>query len=293
MANISGGNELTIDLLTKEDIPFAMEVKNLAKWNQLSQDWDAYLEYEPNGCFLAKVDGEEAGTATTISYENKFGWVGMVLVHPSKRRLGIGTSLLEQCIEYLQQSGIDCVRLDATPMGREVYLKMGFVDEYELRRFQGSSPVQKGDSQKYSDISPIISEDITKINEFDQDYFGASRPHVLNALLNRQSDLCFYAQKDGKVTGYIMARSGYDAYQIGPWVADDAETAEKLLYTIFEQLPGETIFLDVPLINESGVKLMEKYNFTIQRELIRMHLGENKYPGKPQGIFAASSAEKG
>ena len=39
---------------------------------------------------------------TTIRYGNTVGWIGMVLVHPDFRRLGIGSKLLREAIAYLQ-----------------------------------------------------------------------------------------------------------------------------------------------------------------------------------------------
>ena len=97
-----------------------------AGWNQTERDWRGYLSYDPEGCFVAEVRGQPAGTATTIRYGDRFGWIGMVLVHPDHRRLGLGTRLLKQAIARLQECGVRCTKLDATPMGRTVYVPLGF-----------------------------------------------------------------------------------------------------------------------------------------------------------------------
>ncbi|MDF2959371.1 MAG: putative acetyltransferase, partial [Paenibacillus sp.] len=129
--------EPAIRQLTEDDIPFAMELKNIAGWNQVEADWQGYLELEPEGCFLAEVNGRKAGTATAIRYGTKAGWIGMVLVHPDLRRYGIGKALLNRTIDYLKGLGVECIKLDATPMGKTVYVPLGFTDEYELERYQG------------------------------------------------------------------------------------------------------------------------------------------------------------
>src|SRR5258706_11710604 len=122
------------------DLAFACELNALAGWNQTEKDWRGYLEFEPNGCFLAEAEGRRAGTATTIRYGDRFGWIGMVLVHPDFRRFGIGTKLLRAAIDYLQGCGVAAVKLDATPMGKRVYEPPGFVDEYEMSRYDGMVP---------------------------------------------------------------------------------------------------------------------------------------------------------
>jgi len=59
-----------------------------------------------------------------------------MLVHPEHRRIGIATRLMSRALEYLQQRQVGCIRLDATPVGRPVYEKLGFISEWQLQRWQ-------------------------------------------------------------------------------------------------------------------------------------------------------------
>ena len=92
---------------------------------------------QPAGCFIARFDGRDVGTVTTTAYDGRFGWVGMVLVHPDARRKGVGTALLMHGIRYLETKGVAAVKLDATPTGKKLYQTIGFTDEYLLERRQG------------------------------------------------------------------------------------------------------------------------------------------------------------
>ena len=65
--------EFEIRVMRVRDIPFGMELKNIAHWNQLEADWRRFLKLEPNGCFVALWNGERAGTITTINYGKKLG----------------------------------------------------------------------------------------------------------------------------------------------------------------------------------------------------------------------------
>ena len=77
-----------------------------------------------------------AGTATTTFYAPELAWIGMVLVHPDYRRRGIARALLARCIEYLRGRGARCIKLDATPLGKQVYDELGFKDEWTLTRWE-------------------------------------------------------------------------------------------------------------------------------------------------------------
>ena len=93
--------QIEIRLLGESDIPAAMQLKEAAGWNQTEEDWRRLLMLESNGCFAAVTDGSLVGTTTTTTYDNNLGWIGMVLVQPQNRRLGIATRLMRTALDYL------------------------------------------------------------------------------------------------------------------------------------------------------------------------------------------------
>src|SRR5215472_6187430 len=121
--------------MTEQDVSDGLRLNTLSGWNQTTADWRRFLDNSRQGCFVMEGDGKVVGTATTICYENRFAWIGMVLVDPKYRKQGIGTELLKKTIEYLDSSGIATVKLDATPQGKPIYAKLGFVEEYEIERW--------------------------------------------------------------------------------------------------------------------------------------------------------------
>ena len=132
MAMESSGESIRLRLMTRADIPFGMRLEGAAGWNPTADARGAFLRLRPGGAFVAEIAGRPVGTVTTVDYEGGFGWVGMVLVEPEVRRRGVGTRLLAAGIESL--AGCGAVRLDATAEGRELYLRLGFHDEYGLSR---------------------------------------------------------------------------------------------------------------------------------------------------------------
>ncbi|MGB8295229.1 MAG: GNAT family N-acetyltransferase, partial [Polyangia bacterium] len=87
--------------MTPADVAAGMRLKEIAGWNQTQEDWERFLRASPEGCFVAEWNGQVVGTVTTIVYEGRFAWIGMVLVDPQMRGKGIGTALLEKAIDHL------------------------------------------------------------------------------------------------------------------------------------------------------------------------------------------------
>lgn len=285
--------ELHIRPMTPADIPFGMKLKTLAGWNQTEGDWRALLRYTPEGCFVAEWEGRPVGTATTTIHDGKVAWIGMVLVHPEFRRLGIGKSLLKHCIAWLQQLGIPSIKLDATPAGKTVYVPLGFRDEYELERVEaiadcGLRVADCGIQTGAADAQAILS--------LDTEAFGVPRPAVLQRLLDDHPDLCWTTSAPSSSfripPGFLLARPGANAWHLGPWVARSEETAEALLRACLARLAGQRVFADVP-VNHPARQLAARHGFKPQRPLTRMWLGCNAWPGNPALTYAVADPAKG
>jgi len=279
---------LHIRQMTPADIPFGMEIKTAAGWNQVESDWRAFLSYNPDGCFIAEWDGQRVGTTTTTIHDGKVAWIGMVLVHPGFRRLGIGKALLKHCIAWLQQRGVPCIKLDATPAGKTVYVPLGFRDEYELERVETVAKAEGGIQAAACDVEAILA--------LDSEAFGVQRQPVLQRLLGEHPDLCWTVRPPSSVLrppdGFLLARPGANAWHLGPWVARSAETAETLLRACLARLAGQRIFADVP-VNHPARQIVARYGFITQRPLTRMWLGCNDWPGNPALTYAVADPAKG
>ena len=283
---------ITIRAFTQSDVPFGMELKRLAGWNQLEADWRRFLALQPDGCFVAEAGSVPAGTATTTQYGLRLGWVGMVLVLPQMRRRGVGTALLRHCIDDLEARGVACVKLDATPLGKKLYDTLGFVDEYLLARWQAAATPPVG--PRSDEVQPLGPDDVAELSEYDGPVFGADRREHLALLIDQGPGGCFLHRNErGHIDGYLCSRPGANAAQIGPWVAEDAAAGEALLVAGLGPLAGEAVFLDVPMARPGPSALVGRYGFETQRPLIRMYRGENAHPGDPARVFAFCGPETG
>jgi GNAT superfamily N-acetyltransferase len=118
----------------------------------------------------------------------------MVLVDPSSRRQGIGMKLLKESLNILRKE--NTVKLDATPAGREVYLKLDFRDEYYLSRMHCRSVAAQ--PKMKSHVRKTQPTDLYKIYLYDQEVFGANRENILEWMLKGSPELCFVVRKSRK-----------------------------------------------------------------------------------------------
>src|SRR4051812_32624882 len=127
---------LSIRNLTDSDVPSALALSRAAGWNQTVNDWRRMIAMQPEGAFLGVWSGAPAGTVLAIIYD-RVAWIAMMLVDQKLQRRGIGATLIRHALAFLKNRGVNCVRLDATPVGQPLYELLGFRAEYVLARHAG------------------------------------------------------------------------------------------------------------------------------------------------------------
>jgi ribosomal protein S18 acetylase RimI-like enzyme len=282
---------LQLRALRPEDLGFADSLRALAGWNQTLDDWRRFLVMEPTGCFLAEWNGVAAGTATTLVYGLELAWIGMVLVHPDHRRRGIGRALLNHCIASLRERGVRCIKLDATPEGKEVYVGLGFKEEWTLTRWEHEGLRAEPPDDRH--LRKLCSSDIRLTVPLDSAAFGTSREKLAGALIAQSSGAWGYETLLGCLAGYGLIRAGARACYLGPVVAATAADGLPLVKVLLAHGAGERVFWDIPDSNLVAVAWAREQGFRPQRSLTRMFLGETTTPGDPRQQFGLAGPEVG
>jgi ribosomal protein S18 acetylase RimI-like enzyme len=288
----------TVRNLITADVAAAQRLRELAGWNQTDQDWLNLLSFEPNGCFVAEMDGRVIGSATSTRYipnsgAGSFGWIGMVLVDPEYRRHGIGSTLLKRCIQYLKDCGVETVKLDATPMGKLVYEKLGFRDEYNIERWEGVATKSSATRLQNYTIAKLTPEELDELEAFDAPIFGARRRAVLEAWLRGWPECAIVARKNGRIAGYALARRGSKFQQVGPVCAEREELCLALLSNVLDRLAGQPVIVDFVTSNAFAKPTGQMLGLKAQRPLLRMAFGPNTSPGQPSKVLAICCPELG
>ncbi|MGH2649218.1 MAG: GNAT family N-acetyltransferase [Ginsengibacter sp.] len=274
--------------MTDNDIAAGMVLCRAAGWNQLARDWEILLHLNPDGCRVATINNKVIGTVTAIRYEKFFSWIGMVLVDPAFRGRGTGMQLLDEALRVLQNE--ETIKLDATPAGRKLYLKLNFVDEYHLSRMSTIAPAKE---LTVSIARPIQKEGIATIANFDREIFGADRQSLLGWMLIGAPELAFMVEEKNEIEGYCLGRHGHDFTHIGPVVARNFEVAKDLVSAALFNCIDQPVILDAMHFNPEWMEWLRSISFTEQRPFIRMYRGRNKFPGLPEKQFAILGPEFG
>ena len=99
---------------------------------------DFFRTHIADGSFISYIvwDGSQAAACSGLSlqvhpptYENpsgKHGYISNMFTRPAWRRMGIAKLLVDQLAETAKQEGCAQLYLNASPMGRSVYVRYGF-----------------------------------------------------------------------------------------------------------------------------------------------------------------------
>jgi len=268
--------DFQLRVMTPSDIPAGMRLKELAGWNQTRGDWERFLAASPEGCFVAESGGQVLGSAATITYENRFAWIGMVLVDPAARGQGMGTKLLEKTIEYLDARRVPCMKLDATPQGKPIYAKLGFQTEYEIERWALKRP-PSASAHEFT-----ATAELTAALRLDREVFGADRSELLGSVAREAPEFALLMRVGSRLAGYAFGRRGSRADHLGPWVAESEDAAVHMLDQFLSRATQGLIFVDALDDSPWAMPLLRARGFESARPLTRMFRGGNDCPGRPE-----------
>lgn len=280
---------LRVRPMTAADVPLGLRLGGQAGWNQTEADWRRFLALQPDGCFVAELDGAAAGTAAAFVF-GPVAWVAMVLVEESLRGRGVGGALMRHALGFLDRQGVRTVRLDATPLGRPLYEKLGFVAEYTLLRYAGP-PSGAPAPAEGAPVLPATAAHLDGIVRLDRDVTGADRGPMLRRLFAEAPERWRVAEEGGAVTGYLASRPGARAWQVGPCLAGPV-AGPALLADAWARHAGQPVFVDVPADHAAAVAGAEAQGLSVQRSLLRMTRG----PAAGENVarlWASSGPEKG
>lgn len=273
-----------------EDAVAGLRLSRLAGWNQTIDDWRLMLSFGRG--FAVERRGVVVATAMTLPYGKAVGWISMVLVDPEQRRQGLATDLMRDCISLLASDGLAPV-LDATPAGREVYLKLDFRDGWGFRRWSLSGAAAAAPAPAL-ELRPITEQDWPAIAALDLAAFGADRVALLRHLAARLPPAAVAAWRDGALAGFGLGRDGVNRPQIGPLVAGDDAIAIAIAAAAVRAV-GEArgVYVDAVDRRAGFSRWLQEQGGTVERPFTRMACGRDGGFGDPALLAAVVGPEFG
>jgi len=266
------GGDIIVRQISDDDVDQALDLSCAAGWNQRAEDWRMLIRLSDGSSFAALAGERVVGTAIGIDY-GAFSWIAMMLVDPAFRGRGLGARLLEAALEAVPDE--TPVRLDATPMGRPLYQKFGFVDETAILRCT-CEPVAEswggGEVSGGFDARPLAVTDFAAVMPHDREVFGADRSIVLEWALDAAPAYARVIESSaaGTPAQYCFGRPGRLFDQIGPVVAANEEAARSLVEAARSCAHGKSVVIDAFEAREGFADWLRSRGFREQRPLFRM-----------------------
>jgi ribosomal protein S18 acetylase RimI-like enzyme len=279
-----------VRVLGPTDLGAARALVAEAGWNQVEADWRIFLELG----HLMGIDVPGHGviaTAATLPLGPDLGWIGMMLVATPFRRQGLGRQLLGQCILDLAAQGLT-PGLDATAAGRELYQRYEFQDAWAITRWRRERAAPSPPPDPAVAVRAATAADLDAIAALDRRAFGCERRSVLARLLERAPRAAALALHDGEPCGFLLARDGREALQLGPLVATDPAVPAALVAHAIAST-ADAAYLDLLDRHQDLRGWLATHGFAPQRRFTRMLYRRDEPFGDARLAFAIAGPELG
>ena len=253
-------------------------------WNPGLDDAAAFAAADPDGFFVAEVDGAPVAAISVVNHSDSFAFLGLYLCQPAHRGRGIGYALWHHALAHASDR---TVGLDGVAAQQENYARSGFVRAGAPTRFEG--PCGTPDT---SGIRPVAPSDLEALAALDRTANGFGRPRFLNTWLADTATRKTVVQvAGGQVTGFATARLCRKGCKVGPIIADNVATALRLTHAAAASLNAETMIVDIPGTQPTFQTTLRAEGFAPTFETARMYRGPAPETGR--GLFAVATLELG
>ncbi|KAJ3176534.1 hypothetical protein HDU87_005228 [Geranomyces variabilis] len=296
-----------------DDFAFIMALLRKEQWNPGTRDAVLFPRIDPEGFFIATLDGKPVGCISALSYAKggeapSFGFIGLYIIAPEHRGKRFGVALWNRAMSRF--AGHQTIGLDAVAAQVPNYIKSGFVTAYRDVRFMGiefPAPLLRD-----STLVPLDQVPIDDLIEFDARYFCVLRKRFLETWAEQTPEMHGVAllNKAAKGRGlfeiqaYGVIRQGATGYRAGPLFAKDSDAARIVLLQLVHLVRNAAaaspsgsnldpyssfpVYLDAPDLNTAAAELMQSLGMKAVSECARMYHGPAPVVDV-DGIFATTT----
>jgi hypothetical protein len=256
--------------MTPDEVTTIVEWAAAEGWNPGRHDAAIASNYDPEAFIALRVDGEFAGGGTILSYAGAFGFMGLFIIRPDLRSVGLGRELWmhrrDRLVARLRPGaavGMDGV-FDLEPF----YARGGFRRAHRDLRFEGTA--HGVDDAETVPLADLAHDEWTR---YDRTHVAAPRDAFIDAWLAAPGVIGLGIVEDGRLRAAGVLRPSRVGWKFGPLTADRPELAHRLAGALLARIDGQPVQLDVPEPNEHGLALAEAFGLRESFGCARMYLG--------------------
>ena len=258
--------------LHRKDVKILVDWAEAEGWNPGKDDFNVFWKTDPDGFYGCYFNDTLIAGGAIISYHATYGFMGLFIVHPKYRGIGIGKKLWHFRKNFLLQrlKKGSAIGMDGVVEMQPFYEKGGFTIAFRDERYECV-----GQNALISNcISVTEFNDFEKLLNYDIECFGFKRLNFLKNWLTIPNSKSFKYMENNSLKGYAVIRKVKLGYKIGPLFADNPDIAEALFKACLDSAVGKLIYIDIPVINKEAMNLVRKYNARYVFECARMYYGE-------------------
>lgn len=221
-APVSDG--IALRAMTEADLPAAHALTAELRWPHRRADWEQVFRLGEG--LVAERDGQIVGTGLRWRWGPRHATVGLIVVAPACQGRRIGHRLMSALLDGMEHH---TVLLHATPDGRGLYERLGFVRIGEVRQHQGIAQptplIALGAGWR---LRPATEADLPRLRTLDAEARGMPRDALIDELF-REAEATVVLDHDAHACGFAILRRFGRGHAIGPVVAPDVEGAKALV----------------------------------------------------------------
>jgi ribosomal protein S18 acetylase RimI-like enzyme len=218
--------------------------------------------------FVAVTPDDEIVGTGFASAHGPAGWVGVIFVAPEQRGAGLGSRITRIVLDELEARGCRSQVLIASPLGRPIYERLGFVELARQVRFAGDGLAEPGEPPE--SIRPFAGRDLDHVLALDRSATGEDRSAVLRTLLATE-DAWVTRGADDRPNGYFLR----PPWRGGAVIAENADDALRLLELRRRVTPaGGHAGGNILASNERGRAILREAGWQEEVANVRMVRGE-------------------
>lgn len=276
---------MKIRQMTLADLSMVLDWAREEGWNPGHSDAPAFLAADPEGFFLAEVDGRPAAAISVVNHDADHAFLGLYICRPEFRGKGHGLALWTAALAH---AGSRSVGLDGVPAQQANYERSGFVNVGQTVRYRGHVPATRTNGTRpaqESDLAALIAADATaaghKRSSYADAWFRPARGRQTLLLNGPMESLAF-----------ATFRTCAEGTKVGPLLAASEEDALALLQSRPAPFANGPLFVDVPAASPRLRKMLEDHSFEPAFDTARMVRGTPP-PASPPELYAVTTLELG
>lgn len=214
-------------------------------------DLEVAYALQPEAFVGLRREGELVGAGAITTHGDAFGFMGLFILVPEVRGLGLGGWLWRERLRLLK-GRLDpgaAVGMDGVLAMEPFYARGGFRREHLDLRFEGAA---RGVCSKR--VVPLDQVEPEELLELVRTATAAARRDFLQAWWGAPGVLAGAILEGDRVAALGVLRPAVVGHKFGPVVARSPEAGRELLLDLMARVPGEQVQLDLPEPNAAALE---------------------------------------